>query len=166
MTKKKLLILGLIIILVGGAVFLVMMKQQDIATLSKPKARVMAIGAAEVVDGQLEVTTHFMGTLEPYIRSDLSARISGNILSILKREGDNVRQEIFWPRSTAGRARTGLVRLRPKSWRPSRGLPEQRAPMRRRKPFTGAMSFSTRRGRFPRKRWSAPSPSTKVQSPS
>jgi multidrug efflux pump subunit AcrA (membrane-fusion protein) len=92
MKRKKLLILGLIIILIGGAVFLVMMKQQDISTLSKPQARVPAVGAAEVFEGQIEVTTHYMGTLEPYIRSDLSARISGNILSILKREGDNVRQ--------------------------------------------------------------------------
>jgi len=92
MKRKKLLILGLIVILIGGAVFLIMMKQQDISTLSKPQARVPAVGAAEVVEGRLEVTTHYMGTVEPYIRSDLSARISGNILSILKREGDNVRQ--------------------------------------------------------------------------
>jgi RND family efflux transporter MFP subunit len=90
--KKKLLILGIIIVMIGGAAFVVMMKQKGIATLAKPQARVTAIGTAEVVEGQLEITTHYMGTIEPYTRSELSARISGNILSIFKREGDNVRQ--------------------------------------------------------------------------
>lgn len=91
MKKKKLLILGLIAVLIGGAVLLVKMKQLNIADLPKPQTHVPAVEAAEVVEGQIEVTTHYMGAVEPDTRSDLSSRISGNILSILKREGDRVR---------------------------------------------------------------------------
>ena len=40
----------------------------------------------------MEITAHYLGSIEPFTRSDVSARISGNILSILKREGDTVRK--------------------------------------------------------------------------
>ena len=47
---------------------------------------------APVSQGTLELTAHYLGSIEPFTRSDLSARISGNILTISKREGDSVRQ--------------------------------------------------------------------------
>ena len=48
---------------------------------------------APVSQGTLELTAHYLGSVEPLIKSDLSARISGNILTISKREGDSVRQD-------------------------------------------------------------------------
>jgi len=90
--KKKWIVLGGIIVLLAGAVILIKMKQHELASLPKPQANVQAVQTATVREGSLEVTTHYVGTIEPYTKSDLSARISGNILSITKHEGDPVRQ--------------------------------------------------------------------------
>jgi RND family efflux transporter MFP subunit len=90
--KKKWIILGLIIVILAGAIFLIIKKQQDVASLPKPPAQLQTVQTATVTEGKLDVTIHYLGVIEPYTRSDLSARISGNILTIHKREGDSVRQ--------------------------------------------------------------------------
>jgi RND family efflux transporter MFP subunit len=87
---KKLIILGIAIVILAGAVFLINMKKKEIASLSKPQPYRQTVQAAAVARGRLEVTTHYLGVIEPFTRSDLSARISGNILSLPKREGDSV----------------------------------------------------------------------------
>jgi RND family efflux transporter MFP subunit len=89
--KKKLIVLGIVIVLMAGALLLVKKKQHDVASLSKPAVSLPTIQMAMATHGNLEVTTHYLGVIEPYTRSDLSARISGNILNIYKREGDSVR---------------------------------------------------------------------------
>lgn len=89
--KKKFIILGIVIIAIAGAIFLIIKKQHDVASLPKPVANLQTVQTAVVTQGNLEVNTHYLGVIEPYTRSDLSARISGNILTINKREGDSVR---------------------------------------------------------------------------
>jgi len=88
--RKKLIILGIAIVILVGAVFLINMKKKEIASLAKPQPYRQTIQAATVTQGRLEVTTHFLGVIEPFTRSDLSTRISGVILDLLKREGDSV----------------------------------------------------------------------------
>lgn len=88
--RKKLIILGIAVVILAGAVFLIKMKNKEIASLAKPQPYRQTVQAAAVAQGRLEVTTHYLGVIEPYTRSDLSARISGNILSLPKREGDFV----------------------------------------------------------------------------
>jgi RND family efflux transporter MFP subunit len=90
--KKKWIILGGVLVILAGAILLIKIKQHQIASLPKPQANLQAIATATVTEGNLEVITHYAGAIEPYTRSDLSARISGNILSIMKHEGDPVRQ--------------------------------------------------------------------------
>jgi RND family efflux transporter MFP subunit len=90
--KKKWIILGGVLVILAGAILLIKIKQHQIASLPKPQANLQAIATATVTEGNLEVTTHYVGAIEPYTRSDLSARISGNILSITKHEGDPVQQ--------------------------------------------------------------------------
>jgi RND family efflux transporter MFP subunit len=91
--KKRVLILILILaIVVAGALLLVKKKQREIASLEKPPASRPAIQAVAIGRGNLEVTAHYLGVIEPHSRSDLSSRISGSILSVNKREGDPVRQ--------------------------------------------------------------------------
>ena len=89
--KKKLIILGVVIVAIAGAIFLIIKKQHDVASLPKPQAHLQTLQTAVVTQGNLEVTTHYLGVIDPYTRSDLSARISGNILTIYKREGDSIR---------------------------------------------------------------------------
>ncbi len=60
--------------------------------MAKPQTPPPAVEVASVAEGDLEVTVHYLGTIVPFTRSDISSRISGNILTIAKREGDAVRQ--------------------------------------------------------------------------
>jgi len=89
--RKKVLVLAVAVVLIAGAALLVMKKRQEIAALPKPAAVRPVVQTAVAARGTLEATTHYLGVIEPYVRSDLSARISGNILKIYKREGDVVR---------------------------------------------------------------------------
>ena len=104
--KRK--ILFSIVAIITGAV-LIKKKQHDVASLPKPAANLQTVQTAVAAQGNLEVTTHYLGVIEPYVRSDLSARISGNILNIQKREGDFVRtgelMAVIDDRELADRAR-------------------------------------------------------------
>jgi len=90
---KRIVIFALsAVLLVGGGIALVAKKQGAIARLAKPQLPPPAVEVAPVTEGDLEVTVHYLGTIVPFTRSDISSRISGNILTIAKREGDAVRQ--------------------------------------------------------------------------
>jgi len=80
------------VLLIGGGVLLVKRKQTEIARLAKPQTPPPAVDVATVSEGTLDVTVHYLGSIVPFTRSDISSRISGNILAIAKREGDVVRQ--------------------------------------------------------------------------
>jgi len=90
--KKKWIILGGILVILAGAIILIKIKQHELASLPKPQANLQTVQTTTITEGNLEVTTHYVGAIEPSTRSDLSARISGNILNITKHEGDPVRQ--------------------------------------------------------------------------
>lgn len=80
------------VLLIGGGFALAMKKQGEIARMPKPQAAPPAVEVAPVAEGSLDVTVHYLGSVVPFTRSDLSSRISGNILAISKREGDTVRK--------------------------------------------------------------------------
>ncbi len=89
--KRNILIAVICIVVIAGAA-VVVLKARKIAALPKPQVVPPAVQVAPAEKGSLEITTHYLGSIEPFTRSDLSARISGNIVSISKREGDLVRQ--------------------------------------------------------------------------
>lgn len=90
---KRFVVFGLAaVILVGGGIVLVMKKQGEIARMPKPQVPPPAVEVAPVAEGVLDVTVHSLGSIVPVVRSDLSSRITGNILDIAKREGDEVRE--------------------------------------------------------------------------
>ena len=89
---KRNIMIVVSLLVVAGAVAVLMMKQKKVANLSKPQMPIPSVQDASVNHGTLEVTAHYLATIEPLIKSDLSPRISGNILFISKREGDQVRQ--------------------------------------------------------------------------
>jgi RND family efflux transporter MFP subunit len=80
------------VILIAAGFLLVEKKKGELARLPTPQATAPTVQVAQVSQGTLELTAHYLGSIEPFTRSDLSARISGNILTISKREGDSVRQ--------------------------------------------------------------------------
>ena len=91
MNRKIVLVLVAIALIVGG-IAVVKSKEKKIANLPKPKASAPTVQTTPITRGSMEITSHYLASIEPFSRSDLSARISGNILSIAKREGDMVRK--------------------------------------------------------------------------
>jgi len=90
--KRNRIILLIAAVLVAGAILLVKNKMGRIAALPKPEASLPAVRVAVAAPGTLEVFAHYQGSVEPLTKSDVSARISGNLLSVAKREGDPVRE--------------------------------------------------------------------------
>ena len=90
--KKRNILIAIICIVVIASIAVVILKAKKIASLPKPKAMPPTVQVATMAKGSLEVTAHYLGSIEPFTKSDLSSRISGNIVSISKREGDLVRQ--------------------------------------------------------------------------
>jgi len=81
------------VLLIGAGFLLVEKKKGELARLPAPQAPAPTVQVAPVSQGTLELTAHYLGSIEPFTKTDLSARISGNILTVSKREGDSVRQD-------------------------------------------------------------------------
>ena len=90
--KKKLIILIVAVLVIAGGILVMKNKERNLAALPQPAAVLPVVQVALVADGTLEESGHYLGVVEPVASSDLSARITGNILTINKREGDTVRQ--------------------------------------------------------------------------
>ena len=90
--KRTTIIIMIAVALVVGGIVVIKNKQQKIENLPKPQATVPSVQVAQIKQGLLEVSSHYLASIEPFTKSDLSARISGDILSMTKREGDLVRQ--------------------------------------------------------------------------
>jgi RND family efflux transporter MFP subunit len=89
--KRKVIVILIGVVLIVGALVVIKSKQQKIANLPNPEATAPSVQTALIANGAVEVTSHYLATIEPLVKSDLSPRITGAILSITKREGDPVR---------------------------------------------------------------------------
>lgn len=89
--KKKLILLIVALLIVAAAVLFLKNKGKKLTNLPKPQTPPPTVQVAPVTQATLEVTSHYLATIEPFNKSDLSPRITGAILSITKREGDQVR---------------------------------------------------------------------------
>jgi len=90
--KKKVILLIVALLIVIAAVLFLKNKEKKLAVLPKPQTPPPTVQVAPVTKGALEVSSHYLATIEPFNKSDLSPRITGAILSIKKREGDLVRK--------------------------------------------------------------------------
>jgi len=89
MKPRLVVLVPVVLVLVAGVILV--RKKLEIAALPRPTQAAPSIQTAAVIHGTLEVTAHYMGQVAAYTSADLSARISGNVLAISKREGDPVR---------------------------------------------------------------------------
>jgi len=90
--KRKIIVVIIVLLLIIGGFIVVRNKQKSLANLPKPQTPLPTVEAAAVKRGTLDLTAHYLGSIEPLTKSDISARITGNILSITKREGDRVHE--------------------------------------------------------------------------
>jgi len=89
--KRRVSIIVIATLLIVGGVVVVKSKEKKLAGLPAPQAMVPTVQVVPLERGKLEIATHYLGSIEPFTKSDLSPRISGSILTVTKREGDNVR---------------------------------------------------------------------------
>ena len=88
---KRNVVIGMVVVLLVAAVLLVLKKKRGLANLARPAAIAPVVQVQPVQQGELEVTRRYLGRLEAQTRTDLAARITGHIIGITKREGDQVR---------------------------------------------------------------------------
>lgn len=89
---KILLPIGLVLVLAIGAAVLVMHKKAELSQKAKPASRPTAVHTASPVQGRLPVTEHYIGTIEPLVFANLSARATGHLYSVAGDVGDTVRK--------------------------------------------------------------------------
>jgi HlyD family secretion protein len=85
--KKKLAVWSIIVLAVAIVVTFVAMK----ATGKKPEAKLpVKVGKAEVADIQVKVTE--VGNVQPEVKVDVKSVVSGKVVEILHRDGDQVKR--------------------------------------------------------------------------
>ena len=83
--------IGVIIVLViAVAIGLVVKRNYDLANLKKPAAASVAVKVTVVKQGTLPIAQHYMGKVEPVQAADIASRVTANVLTVTKREGDTV----------------------------------------------------------------------------
>lgn len=83
-------VVGLAIVVVALALGLVIKRSQELANLHKPDTPSVSVEVAKVKQGVLPITLHYMGKIEAVQSSDITSRITANVLAVNKREGDLV----------------------------------------------------------------------------
>ncbi|HMA67906.1 MAG TPA: hypothetical protein VKO20_08805, partial [Desulfosalsimonadaceae bacterium] len=89
---KKLALVGLSLLLAGGAVLLVIHKKSELAEKSAPPVRPVPVHTARAIQGRLPVFEHYIGTIEPLIYADLSPRVTGHLASVAGDVGDRLQK--------------------------------------------------------------------------
>ncbi len=89
---KKVIAIVIAIVLIAGAVVVIKKKKEAIARTPVAASYPLPIDAALAKEGSLDISSHYIGTIEPLNYADISPRITGNILAVNVREGDRVRK--------------------------------------------------------------------------
>jgi RND family efflux transporter MFP subunit len=81
---------GIIIIIVLAA-SLVIIKNGELASISKPIQRGIPVRVVMAKPGVISVSLHYLGKVDSVLAADITSRITANVLSVRYREGDVVR---------------------------------------------------------------------------
>jgi RND family efflux transporter MFP subunit len=87
---KKTYIAVLVFLFIIAGVWFIIAKMKAIETTPTMTSLPLPVGVAEAKEGSISMSAHYLGTVLPLNFSDISPRITGNILSVTVREGDKV----------------------------------------------------------------------------
>lgn len=87
--NRKIVYIIVAVLLVAGGLMVVKNKKKEIADLPKPAPQPMAVQTAKAEKGDLEIISRQIAEIQPFTKADIAPRITGNILSFVKREGDS-----------------------------------------------------------------------------
>ena len=88
--KKKIIAVAVALLLIAGGTWVVIKKRESISTTPTMASYPLPVEVAEAKEGSIFMSSHYLGTIVPLSFSDISPRITGNILSVAVREGDRV----------------------------------------------------------------------------
>lgn len=88
--KKKMIVVIIVVALAISGIMVVKKKQKEIASLPKAQPQPVSVRTAQTEKGALEMLSRQIGEVQPSIKTDVAARITGYILTFSKREGDRV----------------------------------------------------------------------------
>ncbi|MGQ9499644.1 MAG: efflux RND transporter periplasmic adaptor subunit [Dissulfurimicrobium sp.] len=89
---KKVISILVALLLIGGAVFVIKKKKDMIAHTPTVAAYPLPVDVTQVRKGMFEMSSHYLGVLQPFNYADVAPRITGHIMSVKVREGDIVRK--------------------------------------------------------------------------
>ncbi len=89
---KKLLVVFISIILAGGGIFLIRHKKAKLAAAPTPTARPTPVRMARAKTGAISDIRKYLARVEPWQTAELSSQVTGRIVKIVPREGDEVRE--------------------------------------------------------------------------
>lgn len=88
--KNKIVVIVVAVLLVIGAVLVIKSKRAHITKTPPVAAYPLPVDVAEVKEGSIVMSSHYLGTVTPYHYAEVAPRITGNILAVNVREGDVV----------------------------------------------------------------------------
>ncbi|MFO7983338.1 MAG: efflux RND transporter periplasmic adaptor subunit [Desulfuromonadales bacterium] len=88
--KRKLLILFVLLLVIVAGVFLVVRKKTQLAEAPQSTERPVPVETAVSRSGDLTLTRTYLGIVEPWQRSDVSARITASVRDVAVREGEEI----------------------------------------------------------------------------
>lgn len=89
---KKIIAVIVVLALIAVATLVVIKKKQQIANTPTVSSQPLPVKTAQVRHGLLEVSSNYLGVIQPFTAVDVSPRVLGHILNIEVREGDRVRR--------------------------------------------------------------------------
>ncbi len=90
--RRTIIIAIVVLLIIAGAIYAISNKKRALADLPRPKAPIPSVYVVPIEKGSVNITAHYMGSIEPFVKSDVSTRISGTIVGIKAREGDLVKK--------------------------------------------------------------------------
>lgn len=90
--KKKLIVIGVILLVAVSAIGLLKKRKSDLAKAALPAVLPVVVDAVTLQPQKVTLTLPAMGEVSSDLSTTLSTRISGRVLRVFKREGDAVRK--------------------------------------------------------------------------
>ena len=87
---KKLIAIIVAMVLIAVAVIIIKKKKETIVRTPTVASYPLPVDSAEVKKSALNISSHYLATVAPFIYSDMAPRITGQILSVDVREGDRI----------------------------------------------------------------------------
>lgn len=88
--NKKMIVVIIVAALALGGIMVVKKKQKEIANLPNAQPQPVSVKTVQAEKGSLEILSRQIGEIQPSVKTDVAARITGYILTLPKREGDRV----------------------------------------------------------------------------